>query len=460
MKHNLSIFLIAFLSFQFILEAQENTEEIIPETRILFIFDGSQSMAGSWDSDRKINIARKILINIIDSLEQIDHVQMGLRIYGHQSPVPPQDCTDTKLEVPFAKGNAPKIRQELRFINPKGTTPISYSLAQGGKDFPPCEGGCRNIIILITDGIEACDGDPCAVSDELQKNGITLKPFIIGIGIDEGFKRTFDCIGNYYNANNEEKFRQVMKVVISQALNATTAQVNLLDMAGNPTETDVSMTFSDKNSGKVIYNFMHTMNHMGNPDTLSLDHLITYNLKIHTIPPVEVEDIKLTAGKHNIIAASTPQGYLIIKEKGGINYRDVTCIVRKRNEMNTLNYQKMGRKEKYLVGKYDIEIPILPKLILEDVEIKQNHTNTIQIERPGIVTLVKSSTGFGSLFALRDFEQVWIYNIDPDMRNETIILQPGDYRLVYRSKNSKNTIYTITKTFSIKSGSSIALDLY
>ena len=417
-------------------------------------------MAGSWDSDRKINIARKILINIIDSLEQIDHVQMGLRIYGHQSPVPPQDCTDTKLEVPFAKGNAPKIRQELRFINPKGTTPISYSLAQGGKDFPPCEGGCRNIIILITDGIEACDGDPCAVSDELQKNGITLKPFIIGIGIDEGFKRTFDCIGNYYNANNEEKFRQVMKVVISQALNATTAQVNLLDMAGNPTETDVSMTFSDKNSGKVIYNFMHTMNHMGNPDTLSLDHLITYNLKIHTIPPVEVEDIKLTAGKHNIIAASTPQGYLIIKEKGGINYRDVTCIVRKRNEMNTLNYQKMGRKEKYLVGKYDIEIPILPKLILEDVEIKQNHTNTIQIERPGIVTLVKSSTGFGSLFALRDFEQVWIYNIDPDMRNETIILQPGDYRLVYRSKNSKNTIYTITKTFSIKSGSSIALDLY
>ena len=114
---------------------------------------------------------------------------MALRMYGHQSPVPPQDCNDTKLEVPFAEGNASKIRQELRYVVPKGTTPIAHSLEMGGGDFPPDCDNCRNIIILITDGVEACDGDACAVSLELQRKGIILKPFVIGIGIDENFSR-------------------------------------------------------------------------------------------------------------------------------------------------------------------------------------------------------------------------------------------------------------------------------
>jgi Ca-activated chloride channel family protein len=279
---------------------------IPPETRILFIFDASQSMAGKWEKESKMSIAQKVLIHIIDSLENLENVQMALRIYGHQSPVPPQDCGDTRLEVPFAKGNAPKIRQELRYVTPKGTTPIAYSLEKGGADFPPECDNCRNIIILITDGIEACDGDACAVSQELQRKGIVLKPFIIGIGIDEGFQQTFDCIGHFYNATHEEKFGEIMEVVISQALNATTAQVNLLDINGNPTETNVNLTFYDQFSGKVIYNYVHTMNHRGLPDTLILDHLITYRMRVNTIPPVVVENVKITPGKHSVMATSLP----------------------------------------------------------------------------------------------------------------------------------------------------------
>jgi len=131
------------------LSAQNKPRYVPPETRILFIFDASQSMAVTWEKETKIAIARRVLISIIDSLEHLPNVQMALRMYGHQSPVPPQDCSDSRLEVPFAPGNASKIRQELRFVVPKGTTPIAHSLELGGNDFPPdCE-QCRNIIILI-----------------------------------------------------------------------------------------------------------------------------------------------------------------------------------------------------------------------------------------------------------------------------------------------------------------------
>ena len=105
--------------------AQEVTAENEPTSRILFIFDASNSMAGQWDGYRKIDMAREVLLEMIDSLEKIPNVEMALRVYGHQSPVPPQDCSDTKLEVPFGPSNASMIRQKLRYINPKGTTPIA-----------------------------------------------------------------------------------------------------------------------------------------------------------------------------------------------------------------------------------------------------------------------------------------------------------------------------------------------
>src|SRR5690606_12091970 len=129
-----------------------------------------------------------------------------------------------------------------------GTTPIAQSLDRAATDFPPCE-NCRNVIILITDGIEACDGDPCAVSRQLQKKGIILKPFVIGIGLDESFKKSFECVGTYFDATNEETFQKVLGIVISQALQNTTAQVNLLDINNKPSETDVPITFYDRASG-------------------------------------------------------------------------------------------------------------------------------------------------------------------------------------------------------------------
>jgi hypothetical protein len=68
--------------------AQQMTTGYEPTTRILFIFDASNSMAGQWGGERKIDMARDVLFDMVDSLERLDLVEMALRVYGHQSPVP------------------------------------------------------------------------------------------------------------------------------------------------------------------------------------------------------------------------------------------------------------------------------------------------------------------------------------------------------------------------------------
>jgi Ca-activated chloride channel homolog len=456
-----TILLLSALTTGILTVSAQNKQEIkLPVTRILFVFDASNSMAGLWESDVKINIARRILISMVDSLQQLENVLMALRIYGHQSPVPPQDCNDTKLEVPFGKNNASTIRQRLRFITPKGTTPIANSLAQTPDDFPPCS-DCRNIVILITDGLEACDGDPCAVSEELQRKGIILKPFIIGIGIDENFHETFDCVGRYYNATHEDKFKELLNVVITQALNSTTAQVNLLDEKGLPTETNVNMTFYDRYSGRMLHNYVHTINNRGNPDTLILDPLVTYRILVNTVPPVFIDSMKVVPGKHTIVAVDAPQGSLVVTSPGNGNlYRDVSFIVRKSGDYQTLNVQKLGEQSKYLKGRYDLEIPVLPKILIYDVDIKQSSTTTVEIARPGLLTILMSTPGYGSLYVYREKGMEWIYNFNPNTKNESVALQPGKYTVVFRAQNAKQSIYTVSKTFEMKSGSSLALEMY
>jgi len=427
-------------------------------TRILFVFDASQSMAGQWEKDSKISIAREILIRMVDSLEQLDGIELALRVYGHQSPVPPQDCSDTRLEVPFSRSSPSQIRQKLHFLKPRGTTPIANSLTLAANDFGPCE-NCRNIIILITDGIEACDGDPCEVSYALQKKGIVLKPFVIGIGMDEDFRDAFDCIGNYYNAEREEKFEEILNVVISQALNSTTAQVNLLDESGLPTETNVNMIFFDQFSGKIKHNFYHTINHRGNPDTLVLDPLVTYRIEIQTIPKVTLKNAKVVPGKHTIFAADAPQGTLVVKV-GDNQYRGMQYIVRKTGGMETLNMQTISQSERYITGKYDLEIPTIPRLNINGVNINQSETTTVEIPRPGLVTFIKAATGFGSLYVMRDGKMEWVYNLDVNSRTEALVLQPGNYKAVFRSLNARQSIYTITRSFKVLPGGAISVEFY
>lgn len=452
LKYSIFLFLFAFVAKN---SFSQQGEQNVPLTRILFIFDASQSMLGKWETDSKINIAKKMLSNMIDSLSHIDNLEVALRVFGNQYSVPPQRCDDTKLEVPFGKNNFQKIKSVIYNIEPKGTTPIARSLESGGLDFPNSTKS-RNIIILITDGIEECEGDPCAVSLALQKQGVMLKPFVIGVGLDVSFKKTFECVGQYFDAANESQFKEVLGIVISQALNNTSLQVNLLDKAGNPTESDVNLTFYDRQNGKIKYNFIHTLNNKGVPDTLILDPLTTYRMVAHTIPPVSIDSIKLTPGKHTIVGTDAPQGYLIVKANI-LQFKDLSFIVRQAGKMNTINVQNVNSTEKYIVGTYDIEVLTLPRLNINDIDIAQSHTTTVRIPDPGMVTLMLEASGYGSIFVEKENKLEWVTNLSNDDLKQTFTLLPGNYHVVWRGKNVKHSLSSIHKTFKIISGNSIPI---
>lgn len=457
--------LIGHIFFIFLALTSVQAQDKEPLTRILFIFDASNSMYGTFEGGRKIKVAQQFLSETLDSLKGKENLELALRAYGHTKDINRgQDCNDTHLEVPFAPDNVEVIKNRIKTIQPKGTTPIARSLEFADQDFPDCP-DCRNVVILITDGIEACDGDPCAVSRALQARGVILKPFVIGIGLSNDFKDQFRCIGDYYDASDAQTFKKVLNIVVSEALNTTTAQVNLLDIYGAPIETDVNMTFTDANSGVLKYNYMHTMNRNEVPDTLTLDPMTRYQLKVHTIPPVVKSNIELIAGEHNIIEVDAPQGTLELKQNNVLlpaQQRMLKCIVREANEMQTLHVQSFDVTERYIVGTYDLEILTLPRFFVEDVEIAQSEVTTITLPQPGHITFQTKNMqkGHGSIYQMKGDEMIWIYNLNPEEPSEKLEMLPGNYKVVYRNDNSKRTIYTIEKNFSVFSGKGQIVKLY
>jgi Ca-activated chloride channel family protein len=55
---------------------------------------------------------------------------------------------------------------------------------------------------------------------------------------------------------------------------------------------------------------------------------------------------------------------------------------------------------------------------------------------------------------------VWVCNLKESAIQETFVLQPGKYRIEYRPRNSKESIYTVERIFKVESGSSTQVKLY
>ena len=438
--------------------AQDKKPE--PKTRILFLLDASGSMMAKWEDSDRMSIAKNLLAELVDSLGQYSNVEVALRVYGHQSGRERNDCKDTKLEVPFAAGNnSAAIKKKLEQIIPRGNTPITYSLQQTATDFPTDK--ARNVIILITDGLESCGGDPCAVSLALQKNRIFLRPFIIGIGIDPEYERQLSCIGEYFNAADVKTFENVLTQIVTQTLSETTVSVELLDEQNRPTETNLNMTFINAVTGVPEYNFVHFQDGKGKTDKLDIDALIPYHLVVNTTPVVVERNLKIKPGQHNVVQVKTPQGELYLRQDGPSPYGTLHAIVRQQGATETLNVQVFGNRHRYLTGKYDMEILTMPRIHLRDVEIKQGQTKTITIPPPGQLAIPSQMQGFGSIYELDEAgKQTWICNLPEDNSRVTLALQPGKYRLVYRMKSAQASKFTDVQDFTIKSGATTNVRIF
>lgn len=188
------------------------------EKSVALVFDASGSMNGRLaDGTPKIESAKSAVKDLAGQIA--GDVRLSFRAYGHQSHRSKHNCKDTQLLVPF--GAADKVRDDVvktaQGLKAQGYTPISYVLGLAADDLKNEEG--KHAIVLVSDGKETCDGDPCLLARKLAESDAKLVIHTVGFGVDSTTKRQLQCIaragrGEYFDAKTSSELFETMKEAV------------------------------------------------------------------------------------------------------------------------------------------------------------------------------------------------------------------------------------------------------
>lgn len=172
--------------------------------KLVLVLDSSGSMQQRVAGEAKIDIAKQALRTVIGRLP--DDAQVGLRVYGAtvENRGDAGACTDSQLVVPIGTGNRTALSRAVKKYRPYGETPIAYALGQAAEDLGNTG---RRSVVLVSDGQETCDADPCGTAAALARRGIDLKFDVIGLRVSGRARDQLRCIadrgrGSYYDADN------------------------------------------------------------------------------------------------------------------------------------------------------------------------------------------------------------------------------------------------------------------
>lgn len=210
------IYAIFILSFV-LTSAYTSGSDSPVQNQIVIILDASGSMWGLINGETKIKIAREALLEIVEGLSG-KPVNIALRIYGHQN----KKCSNTVLEIPMGPVDLVKIRKKVMPLKPKGKTPISLSLIKSVDDFDKNFSG-EKVVILITDGIETCKGNPCQVAETLNKGGVITKIHLVGFAMQADELSALKCVvqpsgGIIVRADSREELKKALTDLVEDAV--------------------------------------------------------------------------------------------------------------------------------------------------------------------------------------------------------------------------------------------------
>ncbi|MBU1277331.1 MAG: VWA domain-containing protein [Proteobacteria bacterium] len=167
---------------------------------VVFILDASGSMWGQAGGKAKIAIAKEVMAQAVPGLPA--EVRLGLVAYGHRKK---GDCSDVEVLVAPGSTDRDGLLKKVQALSPKGKTPIAGSLKQTAEMLKSKEN--ETTIVLVSDGIETCDSDPCGVVKALKASGIKFVLHVVGFDVDAKGKEQLTCLaqaggGKYFSAGD------------------------------------------------------------------------------------------------------------------------------------------------------------------------------------------------------------------------------------------------------------------
>ncbi|MBU5214819.1 VWA domain-containing protein [Heyndrickxia oleronia] len=167
----------------------------LPESRFQFkdnynieiILDSSGSMANTINGKTMMDLAKESINNFLSSLPK--EANISLRVYGHKGSGADSDkalsCSSIEQVYGFGPYKQTEFNQSLNKFKPSGWTPIAKALEESKQSLAKFDAKTNtNLIYLVSDGVETCDGDPVKVAKSFASSNVAPIINVIGFNVD------------------------------------------------------------------------------------------------------------------------------------------------------------------------------------------------------------------------------------------------------------------------------------
>lgn len=423
----------------------ENSSFATDHQRMILVLDASGSMWGKIEGKTKIEIAKAVLTDLIKDLP--DQSIAGLVAYGHRRE---GDCQDVEELAPLQLLDKNLLIDKIRAITPRGKTPITLSIRKIAEQLKGAEE--ETTIILVSDGKETCDSDPCALVKELKAAGIRFTMYVIGFDVTEAENAQLECMakegdGQYFTAKTAGEFRVAARQAVQESRNFGHLKITALrNRKPIAARLDIFLSGQEK-----TVRSSHTLTDMTRPGEKLKPGVYDLNIIDEKMKPsqsVRISGVTIAAGSTAEKTAEFNGGELKIavsangqKETAGL----YVYPAGKDSPLETGDTSRDNPKTFILApGKYDLKVVYRksrPETVrrFDGITIKNNETIEKQVAfgegRLNIEVLVNGSKGNASLYVYEAGTGKRVTTGDTSRDNpKTFTLLPGvyDLQVVYR----------------------------
>lgn len=167
---------------------------------------------------------------------------VSLRVYGHEGTGSSADkgmsCASNELIY------SPDVYEESSFnaaltqFEAAGWTPLAAAIKAGGGDLQEkASAKTQNMIFVVSDGVETCDGNPVEEAKKLAASDLNVEVNVLGFNVDsEGQKQLKNVAeegnGKYANVKSRVDFQNTFQSMLAEA-NAVVRELSQKVVHGN-----------------------------------------------------------------------------------------------------------------------------------------------------------------------------------------------------------------------------------
>ncbi|MCS1351660.1 VWA domain-containing protein [Mechercharimyces sp. CAU 1602] len=197
-------------------DGEMNAPPEAKEFHVSILLDASGSMAQSISGGKKMDLAKRAIQGFVSNLPE--SAQVSIRVYGHKGSNSSADkkvsCGSSEVIYPAGKPDTTQVKKAISSIQPAGWTPLASAIKSAKKEIAGMKKeNVKNIVYVVSDGKETCDGDPVAAAKSLHESDIEAVVNIIGLDLNNSEQQALRDVasaggGEYTSVQSQEELEE------------------------------------------------------------------------------------------------------------------------------------------------------------------------------------------------------------------------------------------------------------